>query len=189
MIQYAPYIADTIPAFTDDGIIIPFEHNPAVNIDNITGYSLWIKELNSYSIQQLTCSKTNSTNPLVFGIGGISLELGNYYKFQLAYIDNEGTGPYSTVAIGRYIGEAPTLELIGLDNTKFYGICEGRMTHDIENLYSYRFRLLSSDNTIVQDTGEQLYDNLRQLPQIFEPEYDIENGYEIEYSITTINGY
>lgn len=189
MIQYAPFIADTIPAFTDDGIIIPFEHNPAVNINNITGYSLWIKQLNSYPIQQLTYSKTNSTNPLVFGIEGIGLELGNYYKFQLAYIDSEGTGPYSTVAIGRYIGVAPTLELIGLDNTNFYGICEGKMTHDIENLYSYRFKLLNSDNIIIQDTGEQLYDNLRQLPQIFESEYDTEDGYKIEYSITTINGY
>jgi hypothetical protein len=31
MIIYAPYIADTIPAFTTESVQIPFVMNPAIN--------------------------------------------------------------------------------------------------------------------------------------------------------------
>lgn len=199
MIQYAPFIADTIPAFISNKIIIPFEHNPAVGSGEFNKYQLIIKDLSSNTIGTSTCNKPNNeTNELIFdSIDFIadngSLIVGQYYKFQLAYKYDNNIGPYSSVAIGRYIKDAPKLELIGLgpDNA-FYGICEGKMTDNnkIENLYSYHFKLYSDDN-VLQDTGEQLYDNLHQLPQIFESEYDIDDKHEyaIEYSITTINGY
>lgn len=43
MIIYPPFIGDTIPAFTEDKIIIPFEQNPAVSFQEITHFGLIVK--------------------------------------------------------------------------------------------------------------------------------------------------
>ena len=51
MIIYPPLIADTIPAFTANKVIVPFENNPAVAIGQATkGFQLAIKDYNSSKI-------------------------------------------------------------------------------------------------------------------------------------------
>ena len=50
MIIYPPFIADTIPAFTKDKIIIPFQQNPAVSIEEVNSFSLIVKDYLSSNI-------------------------------------------------------------------------------------------------------------------------------------------
>lgn len=50
MIIYPPFIADTIPAFTKDKIIIPFQQNPVVGIEEVNSFSLIVKDYLSSNI-------------------------------------------------------------------------------------------------------------------------------------------
>lgn len=50
MIIYPPFIADTIPAFTNDKITIPFQQNPAVSIEEVNSFSLIVKDYLSSNI-------------------------------------------------------------------------------------------------------------------------------------------
>ena len=57
MIIYPPFIADTIPAFTSDKIIIPFQQNPAVSIKEVTSFGLVVKDyLSSNIVANLTAA-------------------------------------------------------------------------------------------------------------------------------------
>ena len=57
MIIYPPLIADTIPAFTTDKIVIPFSQNPAVSIKEVTSFGLIVKDyLSSNIIANLTAA-------------------------------------------------------------------------------------------------------------------------------------
>ena len=57
MIIYPPFIADTIPAFTTDKIVIPFSQNPAVSIKEVTSFGLIVKDyLSSNIIANLTAA-------------------------------------------------------------------------------------------------------------------------------------
>ena len=60
MIIYPPLIGDTIPAFTTDKIVIPFQQNPAVKIEEVTSFGLLIKDyLNSNIIAIFTAAADN----------------------------------------------------------------------------------------------------------------------------------
>lgn len=48
MINFPPFIEGTIPAFTlEDGIKVSFVQNPAVNKNNVVGFRLLVKDMNS----------------------------------------------------------------------------------------------------------------------------------------------
>ena len=61
MIIYPPYIADTIPTFTTNKIIIPFSQNPALSIEEVSGFKLIIKDyLSSNIIANFTAAADNT---------------------------------------------------------------------------------------------------------------------------------
>ena len=53
MIEYPPFIENTIPAFISSQIRIPFTQNPAVGFKEVMGFSLIIKE---YSTSQVVAT-------------------------------------------------------------------------------------------------------------------------------------
>ena len=104
MIIYPPLIADTIPAFTATAVKIPFENNPAVVLSSIKGFRLIVKDYNSSKITPFTS--------------------GNYYKFQIAYYDEEydknKNTPfyYSSASIGRCVEKEKEIYITDLKENK-----------------------------------------------------------------------
>ena len=202
MIIYPPIIGDTIPGFTNVEVKIPFQQNPAVSINEVKGFRLKVKNYNepneftSLDSVNYTYNSETKTGEVTFQWASKIPLTGSYYKFQLAYKDNEeGELAYSSAAIGRCIGETPTLEL-NKENVYTY---QGKYTTSLlsEPLYSYRFKLMDEFGiTVIKDTGEILYNvdndkieaNKRISTNKFEIKHEVTNA-KLKYIITTINGY
>jgi len=105
-----------------------------------------------------------------------------YYKIQIAYMDAEGAGPYSTLGIGRYIGEQSlieygvksydkTLQEDWTNETNFNTVqYSGYYKNDqvpSEIVYQYRFVLTDENNKIIQDTQWQIPDNSAEISMPF----------------------
>lgn len=184
MIIYPPFIADTIPAFTNNKIIIPFQENQAVARQQVTGFRLIVKDYQSSKIEAtLSINKDEIffiNNEIVFtsdlekGFATTKPDeywiptMSQYYKFQLAYDDGTDYFAYSSASIGRCIGITPTIKMCHanssdelLDNQLNIskGSFKSEYSTDIlsEPVYSYRFTLKDEDDNIIQDTGEVLH--------------------------------
>ena len=131
---YPPLIEGTIPAFYRDSVTIPFSMNKTVSKDNIAGFALKIKTVQN-NIQlgvlkgkiskeidldiPLLSNFDSENNFISFSLSANGtlrnpLKEGQYYKVQLAYIDETGeVGHYSTVGVIKYTSE-PELFIEGL---------------------------------------------------------------------------
>jgi hypothetical protein len=116
----------------------------------------------------------------------------------LAYKDgNNGELAYSSAAIGRCIGDPPTITL-EIKNPEDIYIYQGEYSTSLisEPLYSYRFILTDEFGiTPIVDTGEILYNvdedkvgEKRMSTNEFKIKYEVTNA-KLKYIITTINGY
>ena len=211
MIIYPPLIADTIPAFTTDKIVIPFSQNPAVRIEEVSNFKLIIQDYLSSNIIAFSTAAANNTH-LIYNADIKSGEViftdfidnttkekwaptaKQYYKFQMSYSDDDAYNAYSSASIGRCIGTAPTIKIETLTQGFSY---QGKCTTPItEPVYSYRF-ILTMHNTIIQDTGEilnnvdndKISNNIRTTENNFKIKYEIKGAVTLKYSIITINGY
>ena len=120
MIIYPPLIADTIPAFTNDKIVIPFSQNHAVSIEGVSSFKLIIKDYLNSNIVAFSTAAADSTH-LVYDVDTQSGEViftdfidnitketwvptsKQYYKFQMSYSDDNTYNAYSAASIGRCI--------------------------------------------------------------------------------------
>ena len=201
MIIYPPFIADTIPAFTTEKVIIPFEMNPAVDKSQITGFELQIKEYQGAKpVAILDLSLTAEAAENIFNTNQVEFQFGNwkpkplqYYKFQLAWYGDAKSEP-STASIGKCIGDDHTINLIeGNKEKEYIGIYTTPMVS--EPVYSYQFILKDNKGNVIEDTGEVrnntsndvISEGNRQSSHIFKMKYEQECN--LLYSITTINGY
>ena len=211
MIIYPPFIADTIPAFTTDKIVIPFSQNPAVSIEEVNSFKLIIQDYLSSNFIAFSTTAANNTH-LIYNADTKSGEViftdfidnttkekwaptaKQYYKFQMSYSDDDAYNAYSSASIGRCIGIAPTIKIETLTQGFSY---QGKCTTPItEPVYSYRF-ILTMNNTIIQDTGEilnnvdndKISNNIRTTENNFKIKYEIKGTVTLKYSIITINGY
>lgn len=219
MIIYPPYIADTIPAFTTDKIIIPFIMNPAVDISQIKFFQIKIMDyIKSEKLDTITSeidkdnlsynSETRS-GTITFS-PNVKLEQGQYYKFQLSFSDETNFYSFSDASIGRCIGEAPILSITGRQGeelqTEYFNVgsdsfsCYYSTTLLTEPLYNYRFYIYNqTTKEIIQDSGWLLHnvdndyyeDDKRNSRHDFNLKYELENWvyYSIVYQIKTVNGY
>lgn len=238
MIRYSPYIEGVLPAFSSlNDIKIPFEMNPAVGKQEVKGFAVKIKPTNAakigqevYYVSTTGISGQHNTGlvekALREGIvdftngsfpwngGTITLNYGDYYKFQLAYFDDDIVAnsdnllnflpdlTYSTVGVARYI-KTPDVKIDGLNSGDVNKISyTGKyITETIsEPVYSYRFLLtLQTTGEIIDDTGEVLYnsynDNISNKQRTCVMQYFCNKEltknvkYVLEFSITTVNGY
>lgn len=176
---YPPYLEGTIPAFYGNSITVPFAMNRAVGKNEIRGFSLLIKSIQTgnqlgkelkafkYDLENgtATFNLKDSRNP-------INCLVGQSYKIQLAYIGNEGSvGYYSTVAIAKYT-EPPTIEIKNLVkyslNKHIYNYVGEYKTKDItEKMYSCRFKVYDQNKNIIVDTGEIIHNSLNdEVPKV-----------------------
>lgn len=199
MIIYPPYLPETIPAFSSNTLIIPFINNPVVNFNTeVQGYKLMIKdciEINKTIVTLKLERNDNNTQyntetnsgTIKFDTTGVELIANKYYKFQLSYIDDVSSSPvYSTVSIGRCIGDKPEIKIE--KNTEY--TYQGIYTHKAEALYSYRF-ILKYKDLILDDTKDIFYNNQTNPNILYNIQYDLVQNekYNLIFSITTINGY
>lgn len=170
---YPPYLEGTIPAFYGDSITVPFAMNRAVGKNEIRGFSLLIKSIQTGNqLAELKAFKYNLENgTATFNLNSINYLVGQSYKFQLAYIGNEGIGYYSTVAIAKYT-EPPTIEIKNLIknslNKHIYNYVGEYKTKDItEKMYSCQFKVYDQNKNIIADTGEIIHNSLNdEAPKI-----------------------
>lgn len=210
---YPPNINGTIPAFcNNDGtvlITVPFSMNKAVSNSEISGFALKIKTVSGVVKGAIKTTKSSTSSfdlyenyTATFDASFLDFSVGQYYKFQLAYIGNDGiVGYYSTVGVAKYT-TAPSIQISGLKfgrinshNYSYTGVYSQKGGDTTEKLYSSRFRLYDYKKNVIQDTGEILHntslDDLSyeahdtfSVPQ----DLDIDKTYFIKYSITSVNG-
>lgn len=187
---YPPYLERTIPAFYTDSegtvLTVPFSMNRAVNLEDVSGFQLKIKTVQTSgtegmgsltfigspiydSVNKNYYVKFNVTNNFLDPTITTQKEkfiVGNFYKIQMAYIDNNNNiGYFSTVSIVKYTTKPEVYiqnleENIENSNVYTYKGTYSQKNRDVsEKAYQYRFILIDYYNNIIDDTGLLLCDN------------------------------
>ena len=204
-----PILEGTIPAFCGSTLIVPFGMNKSVSANQITGFSLRLKTVQS-NVSALSTGSIDvylnnnntiwdrSNNTVKFTISD-NLRIGQFYKVQMAYIGAEGIGYYSTVGIVKYTSEPILTIMIADDKEHCTGIYsqynENNNTDYNEKVYSYCFTLKDSNNNIVETSGEILHNSLNDNilyescdQYRIQTVLDRDKSYTLTYSIITVNG-
>ena len=162
---YPPVIEGTIPAFYGDEIIVPYSMNKSVNKGEIAGFSLKIKTVQNNLYLATLEESTFSSNEVRFPIGDLKLNIGQYYKIQMAYVNKSGeVGYYSTVGVVKYTSK-PEVSIEGLEagkrNPHLYSYI-GHYKQNVdytEKVYSYRFKVWDTNLKLLADSGELLHNS------------------------------
>ena len=213
---YPPYISGTLPAFTGTELTIPFQMNQTVSAAEVSGFAYIFKTIQSNVViaqGQIVSSQAQdaiNSGSITFQLkfkqingNAFQLNLGQSYKVQLAYIDNNKViGYYSTVGIAKYTTD-PKVEIeglepggIGINKTNFIGHYSQYNGDVTERVYSYQFIVYDEYHNIFATSGEQLHNTIND-EQLYESYDSFElnkelikgKNYYIQYKVTTINNY
>ena len=215
MILYAPIINPKVPAFirNDDNtttVTINFTHNRAIAPQNVIRLSLLMWQYNDTiketKIETATAVLYNLDEGWVkFTLSTTMSELlqdGMYYKIQIAYVGTDSkAGPYSTVGIGRYVGQQKEIDygIKNYDNNlqentqnfnsiKYSGYYINEQVPS-EIVYQYRFILTDKDNNTIQNTQWQIpHDSQDPMPFTIEQDLQPYVNYNLNFQVQTING-
>ena len=205
---YPPILEGTIPAFCNSTLVVPFTMNKSVSQSEVKGFALKIKNVqnttNTPSIMNLTSNTWDvNKNEVTFeNIDTSILEVGSFYKIQMAYIYlDETIGYYSTAGVVKYISNPNVFIEVESENT-YRGYYSQQLSGDeairdySEKVYSYVFTLTDSNGNIIETSGEKLhissYDSsLYESYDEYVLTTDLEKGktYSLNYTIKTINGF
>ena len=202
---YPPIIEGVIPAFYGQTLIVPFVMNKSVSINEIKGFELKLKTVQSgYQPFAESLSSTDwnkDTNEVKFILPS-NLNIGQFYKIQMAYIDMSGTvGYYSTVGVVKCTSN-PEISILDPKNGSTYeGIYSQKGSNDeeirdyTEKVYSYIFTLKDANGNILETSGEKLHDSSKDIflyesTDSYTVKTNLEQNkmYYLDYSIKTING-
>lgn len=226
---YPPIIGGTIPAFYSEGgatkIVVPFSMNKAVGKTEVYGFSLKLKYVDGSIIDTFQVFNENvviqdseafniinnasydleKSLVITFDVSSIRskyLKIGQYYKVQLAYIDEDlQIGYYSTVGVIKYTVR-PTVIIDKIDRSKvnnhqyaYTGVYSQYKGDPTEKVYSSRFVLTYNDGTIIEDTGYVLHncseDDLSYESRenfLYARDLKENNIYYLTYMVKTMNG-
>lgn len=214
-------------------IKISFNLNRAVANSEISGIAL---RLRTISTNTIVVSENLNINPAMKQSEGIAisydltegncifsitkeynenavegLKIGQYYKAQLAFINNNTNedikkriGYWSTVSVIKCVAE-PTVKIanfhsndINIFSNEIVGeyIQDPTMGDYTEKVYSYNFQLFDIDGkTVLEETGEKLHNSSQDLQNnastdIYRCYRDLEENdiYYIQYNVKTVNG-
>ena len=157
-----PLIKGTIPAFYGNSIIIPFTINSSVSKNDIGGFAIKIKTLQTnqekiYKIYDISVWDQNNSILKIDNLENNKFQIGSCYKDQIAYADTSlKTGSFSTVAIAKYTAE-PIVE-VSLVNGNPRTILGSYITEDpSEKLYSSYFTIHDSQNNLFFKSEEKIH--------------------------------
>jgi hypothetical protein len=126
-------------------------------------------------------------------------KVSQYYKIQIAYINGDTIGYYSTVTIGKYTHkpklEIDHLNINDLNSHQYTYIGKYKNDDKTERVYSYRFNLYDGDNKLVDTSGDLLHDTSLDDVALdyttdtytFSQDLPLNETYRIEYVVTTNN--
>lgn len=213
---FPPLIEGAIPAFypEENGIVkitIPFSMNRAVGSVQVKGFALKAKTVQSttylFTYTQEDKNKFNMEDScyVEFEVDSADMEKlkrGQFYKFQLAYIDQQGViGYYSTVGVGKYTTK-PEIIISGLEhgiinmhNYEYMGVYSQKNGDITERVYSYQFDAYDSKGNLIATSGEQLHNSSNDIEMyesydkfILAQDLEIDKNYYIKYTVNTNNG-
>lgn len=218
---FPPILETKLPAFAvrsefDEAIqntvsieemIIPFQMNKAVALGDISKMSLIVKTAQTgKKLGVLTSAgqpaETVSGFSVAFDCSSLNLEVGQYYKVQLAYINlNDEIGYYSQAGIIKKTSE-PTLKILELKDdlsitNRFEYTGSYQQTEDTsEKVYSYCFTISDLKHNIISTSGECLHNSSKDESNseshdswINNADLTYDESYIFSYKIKTINGY
>ena len=156
---YPPQIEGILPAFYGNTLTIPFTMNTAVSASNVNGIAVRIKHAQNGDI--IFNGTTGFTYDSSSSIQKITIEedfknfiIGNYYKIQIAYIDGEEIGYYSSIGVAKYTA-TPKVELVLTSNK-----ITGKYTTDdvTEKVYFYTFNLYDENTKeLLISSGQKIH--------------------------------
>lgn len=222
---YPPNIEGTIPAFYTEGgttmLVVPFSMNRAVGKSEVYGFSLKLKYVDgsiidtyqvfnsnviisnsdTYNISEGSFYDLEKSLEVSFNVDSSLFNIGQYYKIQLAYIDeNNQIGYYSTIGVIKYTCK-PIVEIAGLTGEinahtyEYVGVYSQYQKDPTEKVYSSRFLLTDANGIVIKDTGYMLHNTTEdELPyesrEGFKWAKDLNPNlvYYITYQVKTMNG-
>ena len=225
---YPPTISSSIPAFyAVNGtvvITVPFSMNRAVSADSVGGFALkiktaqsnvWITTLQTTSSEGVSSYIANRTVTFTWeNIENVDtslskIKLGQYLKFQLAYISKQGVvGFFSTVAIGKYTSK-PSIFIKNAEGKidgaipnflqTYTGIYEPGADKS-ERPYQYCFLLYNTNMELIETTSWKIHNSslddtinetltLNEASDTYTYKTSLEENkvYYIQYGVRTIN--
>ena len=201
-----PLIKGTLPAFYGNRLEVPFEMNKSVSVQEVKSFSLKIKTIQSnqilnYTVKQDQVVWDQNNSKVIFDISSFislnslnPLNIGQFYKIQIAYIGFDDTiGYYSTAGVSKYTAE-PSIQIVENQHGKIY-TGEYRQTDIAEKVHSYTFSLYDSKDNLIETSGTMLHNNTLDTEAGFSFDtYTIQKElldnevYYLTYSIKTVNG-
>lgn len=210
---YPPYISGTLPSFyisNEKGtatMAVPFSMNKTVGQRQVAGFRARIKTTTT----DILYGEMNSSNwdpreanlVVNFNVPDSILKkliIGNFYKVQLAYVDQDGlVGYYSTVGIIKYTAQ-PRIEISGCSNssttvhtTEYIGLYHSPQDPG-EKVYQYKFTLYNNKNEELESSGWLLHNSyedveLDESTDSYVVKRALEENaiYKISYSVITNN--
>lgn len=210
---YPPHIEGTLPSFykRDNGdycqLIIPYSMNPAVGVNEISGFEVLIKNVIDGEI--LITKRVNgytTSNEVIFLLepyDTFKLIVGSYYKIQLAYLDatdQQEVGYYSTVGVIKCTARPiVTIQGLNLEDSNIHKYSYTGYYNNIndptEKVYQYRFILSDVKGKIIKDTNFLLHNienntsNTYESTDTYDFSFDLESDkvFFIQYIIKTNN--
>lgn len=223
---YPPHLDGTVPSFysiypnsgtgRETKITIPFALNKTVGSSDIQGFAIKIKTIQSNTLlwtDVVMLHDSSNTDKIfdyvigpnsyvTFNISELNLTVGQYYKVQLAFVDETRTvGYYSSTAVAKYTTK-PALSIAGLNSnatnnhlysyTGIYSQVGGDAT---EKMSSSRFVLKEAGGEVIVDSGDIIhhtYDDVssRESHETFVIPNELESNksYYLTFTVTTNNG-
>ena len=123
---YPPTIQGTLPSFYGNELKVPYEMNKAVSQNEISGFCIKIKTVQSnYYLGDIE-SDSYDNGIVTFEISPTilnKLNIGQFYKVQLAYLykGTKDVGYYSTVGVIKYTSEPEVSIIKSTDGITFNG--------------------------------------------------------------------
>lgn len=213
---FPPILSSILPAFYEDTIVIPFTNNRSVGAAEINGYEIVLMDLQgTEEVCKLTITRDKQELIDTFYNSGVitytipeehlsKLIPGRTYKLKMAYIPRQNNlelGYFSTTGIIKYTCR-PELDLIVGGKNITGGIfsnidiigCSYKNQDPTERLYSSRLIIYENYRDVIYDSGDVLHTiaNNEEPGEAIEY-FDVdkvlqnENGYKVEYTVTTKN--
>lgn len=201
---YPPIIEGKIPAQSGTELTIPFRFNRSVSpsqvLTMVAKFKSAVSGAELFSLVSASWGVANEgAYEAKFIVSENDLEVGQYYKVQLACEGAEGIGYYSSVGVLKYTS-SPEVKILGFDDgnaNKYEYVGYYYNEQDLsEKVASYCFEVKrQSDNTLYASSGEMLHDTSSdeitgESKDYYELEASLQEGenYKIVYKITTVNG-
>ena len=188
---YPPYIEGKISAQTGETLIVPFEMNRAVSSKDYSLIKAQIKTVSTNQIINIYDSVKIINNIAYFECGS-DLQVGQFYKIQLAYVNTKNEiGYYSSVGVFKYTGQSSLKinHLVESEINSSLTVYEGTYSNidSTEKEYSYQFDVYN-DDVLVYSSGELIHNVENEIDRFVLPvTLEIGIRYNLVYTVTTTN--